>query len=378
MVKAQPVNLDAQRALPMPPFTIKQLRDAIPAHLFERSAVKSFAYLGVDLAIIAACVYAAAVYFPAAPLLVRALLWLAYWAVVGTVGTGVWVIAHECGHQAFSNYKWLNDSVGLVLHSALLVPYHSWRISHGKHHKNTNHMERDQVFVPSTRSEMKEAIVDSPLYNLLYIIMTVTVGWPAYLLMNSSGQTYGRRTNHFEPSSPIFKEGQFADIIVSDVGIFVALASLLAWGFTTSFSAVFFYYFVPYLIVNFFLVTITILQHTHVDVPHYRGDEWTFIRGALSTIDRSYGWLINIAHHHIQDSHVAHHLFSTMPHYNAIEATEHLKPVLGKYYSRDDTNFFVALWGIFKECKFVEDTGDIVFFRKTLADHGQKLAKKAQ
>lgn len=44
--------------------------------------------------------------------------------------TGVWVIAHECGHQAFSKYQWLNDSVGLVLHTALLVPYFSWRITH--------------------------------------------------------------------------------------------------------------------------------------------------------------------------------------------------------------------------------------------------------
>ena len=44
----------------------------------------------------------------------------------GAVGTGLWIIAHECGHQAFSKWQTMNDAVGLVVHSALLVPYFSW------------------------------------------------------------------------------------------------------------------------------------------------------------------------------------------------------------------------------------------------------------
>ena len=36
------------------------------------------------------------------------------------------MIAHECGHQAFSKWQPVNDGVGLVLHSCLLVPYFSW------------------------------------------------------------------------------------------------------------------------------------------------------------------------------------------------------------------------------------------------------------
>jgi omega-6 fatty acid desaturase (delta-12 desaturase) len=34
-------------------------------------------------------------------------LWIAYAVITGTVGTGVWVIAHECGHGAFSDNKLL-------------------------------------------------------------------------------------------------------------------------------------------------------------------------------------------------------------------------------------------------------------------------------
>jgi omega-6 fatty acid desaturase (delta-12 desaturase) len=36
---------------------------------------------------------------------------------------------------------------------SLGVPYHSWRITHAKHHATTAHMTQDQVFVPRTRSQ---------------------------------------------------------------------------------------------------------------------------------------------------------------------------------------------------------------------------------
>ncbi len=72
----------------------------------------------------------------------------------------------------------------------------------------------------------------------------------------------------------------------------------------------------PYLIVNSWLVTITLLQHTHPKLPHYNDKEWDWLRGALCTVDRSFGFL-DFFFHHIADTHVAHHLFSQMPHYNA-------------------------------------------------------------
>lgn len=44
-------------------------------------------------------------------------LWAFYTFWAGLVGTGLWIIAHECGHQAFSESKFLNNAVGWVLHS---------------------------------------------------------------------------------------------------------------------------------------------------------------------------------------------------------------------------------------------------------------------
>merc|ERR1711924_47819 len=47
----------------------------------------------------------------------------------------------------------------------------------------------------------------------------------------------------------------------------------------------------PYLWVNFWLVLYTWLQHTSPEVPHFGDDEWTWVRGALCTIDRPYAEL---------------------------------------------------------------------------------------
>jgi omega-6 fatty acid desaturase (delta-12 desaturase) len=48
----------------------------------------------------------------------RLAIWSLYGFWAGLFATGLWVIAHECGHQAFSEYKFINNTVGWILHSA--------------------------------------------------------------------------------------------------------------------------------------------------------------------------------------------------------------------------------------------------------------------
>jgi omega-6 fatty acid desaturase (delta-12 desaturase) len=44
-------------------------------------------------------------------------------------------------------------------------------------------------------------------------------------------------------------------------------------------------------------------------------------------VDRSFGPLLDHTFHHIVDTHVCHHLFSTMPFYHAQEATQAIRKV---------------------------------------------------
>ncbi|TFY56388.1 hypothetical protein EVJ58_g7675 [Rhodofomes roseus] len=92
--------------------------------------------------------------------------------------------------------------------------------------------------------------------------------------------------------------------------------------------------------------------------------QWTFLRGALATVDRPvFGWVGRFFWHGIAHDHVAHHFFVGVPFYNLPEVTEAIKPVLGEYYYYDSTPTLYALWRSFTQCKFIESTGDIVFFK---------------
>ncbi|KAL6522401.1 Delta(12)-fatty-acid desaturase [Orobanche minor] len=343
-----------------PPFTVGELKKAIPPHCFKRSIPRSFSYIVYDFAIAALFYYIATNYFQLLPYPLTYLAWPVYWIFQGCVLTGVWVIAHECGHHAFSDYQWLDDTVGFVLHSSLLVPYFSWKYSHRRHHSNTGSLERDEVFVPKMKSQIRwfAKYINNPLGRTLTLIVQFTIGWPLYLMFNVSGRHYERFACHYDPNSPIYSDRERAQILLSDVGVLavcyglyhLVVAKGLAWAFCV--------YGGPLLVVNGFLVLITYLQHTHPSLPHYDSSEWDWLRGALATVDRDYG-VLNKVFHNITDTHVAHHLFSTMPHYHAMEATKAIKPILGSYYQFDRTPVYKAVWREAKECVYVEpDEGD--------------------
>ncbi|XP_076897431.1 acyl-lipid (9+3)-(E)-desaturase-like [Bidens hawaiensis] len=338
-----------------PPFTISDLKKAIPPHCFHRSLTRSFSYVLSDLAITAVLYHLATTYFHHLPTPFTTLAWLSYWIAQGCVLTGVWVIAHECGHHAFSDYQWVDDTVGFVLHSALLVPYFSWKYSHNRHHSNTGSLERDEVFVPKYRSKVPwySKYFNNTTGRILALFITLTLGWPLYLAFNVSGRPYDRFACHYDPSSPIYNERKRYQIFLSDVGIVITSLVLLRVALAKGVVWVVCVYGVPLMIVNAFLVLITYLQHTHSCLPHYDSSEWEWLKGALATVDRDYG-VLNKVFHHITDTHVVHHLFSTMPHYNAMEAKKAVAPLLGEYYRFDETPFYVAVWREMKECIFVE------------------------
>ncbi|TYZ64142.1 hypothetical protein PybrP1_004435 [[Pythium] brassicae (nom. inval.)] len=358
--------------LDLPQFSIRDLRAAVPAHCFERSFLRSTYHLAKNAAICGALFYGAT-FIDAAPSAARLALWPVYWFFQGSYLTGIWVLAHECGHQAYCASEAVNNVIGLVLHSALLVPYHSWRISHRKHHSNTGSCDNDEVFVPVTRSVFAaswvENVEDTPLYNLYKIVLMLAVGWmPGYLFFNATGPAKyaGKPRSHFNPYAAMYNDRERWMIVLSDVFFVLTLGALAALVYAVGAGAMMRLYFVPYFIVNAYLVLITYLQHTDTFVPHFRDGEWSWLRGALCTVDRSFGAYLDGVLHHIVDTHVAHHIFSKMPFYHAEEATAALKPLLGRFYLKDDTPIPQALWRSYTHCKFVEDDGTVVFYKSSL------------
>jgi fatty acid desaturase len=77
------------------------------------------------------------------------------------------------------------------------------------------------------------------------------------------------------------------------------------------------------------------IKKTEKKVPHYDETAWNWLKGALATIDRNYHPVIDALHYQIGTTHVVHHLFHELPHYNAKEANVYIKQVLGDLYNSD-------------------------------------------
>jgi fatty acid desaturase len=348
---------------------------AIPAHCFKRDTARSMKYAVLSVAMVLGTAAAAwallplqAAWWPA---------WVAYALLNGTIATGAWVVAHECGHGAFSDNRALQDAVGYVLHSALLVPYFSWQRSHAVHHARTNHVSEGETHCPYTvdsasgkASLAARGLLGETPFAAVQLFTHLAVGWPAYLLWGATGGSSRGVTNHFWPTAPfsdkLWPGAWKAKVLKSDVGVLAVLAGLVAWAQAAgSALPVLALYVGPYLVTNAWLVLYTWLQHTDVDVPHYEGADWSFVKGAFLTIDRPYGPIFDFLHHRIGSTHVAHHVESSIPHYHALEATRALQKAFPQLYLYDDTPVWKALLRVAAKCVAVVKRGDKYIFVAT-------------
>ncbi|CAI0392475.1 unnamed protein product [Linum tenue] len=311
------VDFDPSEA---PPFKIADIRAAIPPHCWVKNPWRSMSYVLRDAIVVLGFAFAAAK-------LDNWALWPLYWVAQGTMFWAIFVLGHDCGHGSFSDSRVLNNVVGHILHSSILVPYHGWRISHKTHHQNHGNVEKDESWVPLPEKVYKE--LDTSTKFMRFTIPLPMFAYPVYLWTRSPG----KKGSHFNPYSDLFAPHERQAIFV-------------AW-----------------------LDMVTYLHHHGYEqkLPWYRGKEWSYLRGGLTTVDRDYGIINNI--HHDIGTHVIHHLFPQIPHYHLIEATKAAKPVLGKYY-REPKKSGAFPWHLFGylvrslgEDHYVSDTGEVVFYQ---------------
>lgn len=328
------------------PFTLQDLKSAIPAYCFEPSVLRSLSYFFLDISIIAG-LYAIAYrldswfFFPF------------FWLIQGTMFWALFVVGHDCGHGSFSKHKWLNHLIGHLSHTPILVPYHGWRISHRTHHANTGNIDTDESWYPVTQAKYE----NMPWYEKLFRFYLPLLAYPIYLFRRSPN----RQGSHFLPNSPLFRPSEKWDVLTSTIlwGLMIGFLGWLAFQFGWLFLVQ--YYVGPYVVFILWLDLVTYLHHTEPDIPWYRDEDWYFLKGALSTIDRDYGF-INSIHHDI-GTHVAHHIFLNMPHYHLKTATEAIKPILGNYYRRSEEPIWKSFFRSYWECHFVPDHGMKVYYQ---------------
>lgn len=348
--------------------TQEEVLKAIPAACRVRDTPRSIRYAIFSLVVTLVPFFAARLLIPLSFWAIP--LWIAHALILGTIATGMWVVAHECGHNAFSDNKLLQDAVGYVYHTVLLVPYFSWQRSHAVHHSRTNHLMEGETHVPSKAEDCKDYFesrhsMGEEAFSIVNIVKHLLFGWPAYLLAGVSGGPIRGLTSHFVPANTgeqsLFPNQELKlKVLLSDVGILVWMWVLYKWYlWEGSFVPLLAMYFGPYLGVNCWLVGYTWLHHTDVDVPHYNGDDWNWVKGALLTIDRPFPWIVDVLHHQIGTTHVAHHVCPAIPHYHAREATDALKKAFPDHYLYDPTPVHLAMWRVASHCLAVRPEGDM-------------------
>lgn len=259
-----------------PAYTMKDIHDAIPPHCTQPNTLLSLSYILRDFTyVFSLMALATQIHYIRNPYL-NFLTWAIYSFLQGLVFTGLWEIAHECGHGALSAHKWVNNTIGLFVHSLLLVPFYSWRLTHAQHHKATNNLERDIAFVPETKADYMEAreshskawemVEDTPVVALVTLFFHQLIAWPIYMGINNfalprmrAAPWYKRSHFYLGGDGPNFKPANRQEILVSDLGI--ASMVFVLWFCVDYFGAekVALFYLFPYLWTN--------QEHSHHNIP---------------------------------------------------------------------------------------------------------------
>lgn len=282
--------------------SLVEIKRALPMHCFKPNLFWSLFYMARTLSI-ATCV-ALLFYIVHTQISNHIIITVIYAYVQGTVFWGIFVIGHDCGHGSFSSYYWVNWLIGNVLHSIILTPYESWRMSHHSHHKNTCNLEKDEIFYPY-----------APRAHSALTGITIGGAWFWYILFKN---VPGRR-NYFSYLNRDFASkwiplGVSFFSLLCMCGLIYKLAKIIGW------VLIFEYYFAPLFVFACWLVVVTFLHHNDETTPWYTNETWTIVKGSLSSIDRDYGLFVNTLSNNIH-LHQLHHLFPIIPHYYLLDAT---------------------------------------------------------
>lgn len=269
-----------------------------------------------------------------------------YWFFQGLWFWSLFVIGHDCDHNAFSVYPWLDELIGTICHTFLLTPFNSWKISHNIHHKYICHLEKEDPYTPVHKKNL-------PYPNFkFHKWFGLGLSYIFYIIFGYHNNPPERVFYHFWPSHKDYKNKKF-EFVRSIIPVVLWMFYLL-YNFSISMIL---YYFIPFFVFASFFVFVTFMNHNEKDQVEWVGDgEWCKLKAALQgSIDRDYGYFLNKAMKYIGTYHQIHHLFPSIPHYHLEEATLFFRenfPELVKFSDENVIKAFIKNFENFQK-KFV-------------------------
>jgi acyl-lipid omega-6 desaturase (Delta-12 desaturase) len=218
----------------------------------------------------------------------------------------LFMIQHDCGHNAFFSSRKVNDWAGRILGVVTLTPYDFWRHSHALHHAGSGNLDRRGMGDIDTLT-VDEYLARSPWGRLRYRIyrhplVMFGIG-PAYLFLLQHRLPVGDMRRGLMP---------WASTMLTNLGVFILAALLVQFTGLTAFLLVH----LPIVILGATIgVWLFYVQHQFERTYWEEEADWSHPDAALHgssfyDLPKPLMWLTgNIGVHHV------HHLSSRIPFY---------------------------------------------------------------
>lgn len=241
------------------------------------------------------------------------------WIFTGTALTGLFVIAHDCGHRSFAKRRWVNDWVGQILMLPLIYPFHSWRLLHDHHHTHTNKLLVDNAWEPWTPEAYAQA---DPLIQKVYQAFRGRFWWLASI---AHWAILHFNLSKFSKRDAAKVKGSITAVVVFAAVFFPTLILTTGiWGFVK-------FWLMPWLGYHFWMSTFTLVHHTDPNIQFRPPETWSAVESQLAgTVHCTYPRWVEILCHDI-NVHVPHHISVAIPAYNLQMAHESLTQNWGSY-----------------------------------------------
>ncbi|MEN9203793.1 MAG: fatty acid desaturase [Thermostichus sp. DG_1_6_bins_120] len=319
--------------MPVPPPAFPEKLSTIlrtlPHQCFEKD--RRQAWMSVLRSVFAVALGYAAIAF--LPVLFLPLAWV--WT--GTALTGLFVLAHDCGHRSFAKRRWVNDWLGHVLMLPLIYPFHPWRILHDRHHRFTNQLQQDNAWEPWTKEFFSASC---PAIRVLYRGLRGYFWW--------TGSIVHWLTLHFDLRQFSEQERPQARFSIT-ICLGFALVFFPLLFYWTGLWGVVKFWLLPWLVYHFWMSTFTLVHHTDAGIPFQPAERWNAVTAQLiGTVHCDYPRWVEFLCHDI-NVHIPHHISVAIPSYRLRLAQQSLEEHWGAYLQKRRFSW-TLIQGIVQRC----------------------------
>ena len=238
----------------------------------------------------------------------------------------LFIVGHDCCHQAFTGSRMANNVLGRVVFLPSLHPYSLWDLGHNRtHHRYNNVRGKDYVWEPMTPRQYRVAkLATRAAYRFfrsppgIFCYYGVEI-WAKRMILVVPWRLPDRRGAYWWDLITVWTFAPLQSLLVIWIGSLFGRAA----GYSLLLGMI-----VPFLVWNALMSFVIYLHHTHPAIRWYSSiPEWRAANGKVSgTAHVRFPYLVDKILLHIM-KHNGHHHLPGAPLYNLTHLQEQIEPI---------------------------------------------------